>query len=59
MNLLERELKYPLGDTLPAPGESIERDGMRVEVLASDEMRVEQVRLSPVLAPATKAADEK
>jgi glyoxylase-like metal-dependent hydrolase (beta-lactamase superfamily II) len=24
MNLLERELHYPLGDTLPAPGESIE-----------------------------------
>jgi CBS domain containing-hemolysin-like protein len=44
---------------VPVPGESIERDGMRVEVLASDEMRVEQVRLSPVLAPATNAADEK
>ncbi|MBB3176956.1 MBL fold metallo-hydrolase [Variovorax sp. Sphag1AA] len=24
MNLLERELKYPLGDTLPAPGEAID-----------------------------------
>jgi CBS domain containing-hemolysin-like protein len=44
---------------VPAPGESIERDGIRVEVLASDEMRVEQVRLSPALAPATEAADEK
>ncbi len=24
MNLLERELHYPLGDTLPAPGETLE-----------------------------------
>ena len=24
MNLLERELHYPLGDTLPAPGEALE-----------------------------------
>jgi CBS domain containing-hemolysin-like protein len=31
---------------VPHAGESIERDGIRVEVLASDEMRVEQVRLS-------------
>jgi putative hemolysin len=31
---------------LPAPGEVVERDGIRVEVLASDEMRVEQVRIS-------------
>src|SRR5579863_871018 len=31
---------------VPQPGETIERDGIRVEVLASDEMRVEQVRLS-------------
>jgi putative hemolysin len=31
---------------VPKPGESIERDGIRVEVLASDDMRVEQVRLS-------------
>ena len=31
---------------VPKPGEAIERDGIRVEVLASDEMRVEQVRLS-------------
>lgn len=31
---------------VPQPGEVIERDGIRVEVLASDEMRVEQVRLS-------------
>ena len=26
--------------------ESVERDGVRIEVLASDELRVEQVRLS-------------
>jgi putative hemolysin len=31
---------------VPSPGEVVERDGLRVEVLASDEMRVEQVRLS-------------
>jgi putative hemolysin len=31
---------------VPKPGETIERDGIRVEVLSSDEMRVEQVRLS-------------
>jgi putative hemolysin len=33
---------------VPKPGEVIERDGIRVEVLSSDEMRVEQVRLSPM-----------
>jgi putative hemolysin len=31
---------------VPKPGEVIERDGIRAEVLASDEMRVEQLRLS-------------
>jgi len=31
---------------VPKPGESIERDGLRIEVLASDDMRVEKVRLS-------------
>lgn len=31
---------------VPKSGETIERDGIRVEVIASDEMRVEQVRLS-------------
>jgi CBS domain containing-hemolysin-like protein len=31
---------------VPAPGESVKRDGLYVEVLASDEMRVEKVRLS-------------
>ena len=31
---------------VPKAGESVERDGIRVDVLASDEMRVEQVRLS-------------
>jgi len=31
---------------VPHAGEAIERDGLRVEILASDEMRVEQVRLS-------------
>ena len=32
----------------PKPGETIERDGIHVEILASDEMRVEQVRLSQI-----------
>ncbi|HWB82643.1 MAG TPA: hemolysin family protein [Bryobacteraceae bacterium] len=31
---------------VPAPGESVDRDGIRVEVLASDELRVGQVRIS-------------
>jgi putative hemolysin len=30
---------------VPQPGQVIEREGIRVEVLASDEMRVEQVRV--------------
>ena len=31
---------------VPAAGASVERDGLRIEVLASDNLRVEQVRLS-------------
>jgi putative hemolysin len=31
---------------VPKPGESVERDGVRLEALASDELRVEQVRIS-------------
>ena len=31
---------------VPKSGEVVERDGIRIEVLASDELRVEQVRLS-------------
>lgn len=31
---------------VPQPGESVERDGIRVEVLASNDRRVEQVRVS-------------
>jgi CBS domain containing-hemolysin-like protein len=34
---------------VPTAGETIERDGIRIEVLASDEMRVEQVRLSQLV----------
>ena len=44
---------------VPKPGEFIERNGLRAEVLASDGMRVEQVRLSPVHAnsePVTETA---
>jgi putative hemolysin len=33
---------------VPKPGEFVERDGVRIEVLASDELRVEQVRISKV-----------
>jgi CBS domain containing-hemolysin-like protein len=31
---------------VPKAGELVDRDGIRVEVLASDEWRVEQVRIS-------------
>lgn len=31
---------------VPIPGEVVERDGLRVEILASDDMRVEQVRIN-------------
>jgi magnesium and cobalt exporter, CNNM family len=31
---------------VPLPGEVVERDGLRIEVLASDQLRVEQVRIS-------------
>jgi len=47
---------------VPKPGESIERDGIRLEVVASDDLRVEQVRISkpapkpePALSPAQEA----
>ena len=30
---------------VPKSGEFVERDGVRIEVLASDELRVEQVRI--------------
>ena len=33
---------------VPQPGETVERDGIRLEVLASSELRVEQVRVSRV-----------
>ena len=39
---------------VPTPGEAIERDGIRVEILASDDLRVEQVRLTPAQVPATE-----
>ncbi len=39
---------------VPVAGEAVERDGIRIEVLAGNELRVEQVRLSraPVQQPA-------
>ncbi|MCS6952567.1 MAG: hemolysin family protein [Bryobacterales bacterium] len=33
---------------VPQPGEVVERDGIRLEVLAADERRVEQLRVRPV-----------
>ena len=39
MNLLERELHYPMGERLPAPGEAIEvarRNGKRLVVTVDD-----------------------
>jgi len=33
---------------VPKAGESVERGGVRVEVLASNELRVEQVRVSKI-----------
>lgn len=48
---------------VPSPGEVVERGGLRVEVLASDEMRVEQVRLSKVVeqnaAESAEASEKK
>jgi putative hemolysin len=41
---------------VPKAGESIERDGIKVEVLAGDEMRVEQVRLSQTGAAGKETA---
>jgi CBS domain containing-hemolysin-like protein len=38
---------------VPGVGESVERDGLRVEVLASDNLRVEQVRLAKPQTVAT------
>jgi putative hemolysin len=37
---------------VPKPGEAADRDGVRIEVLASDELRVERVRLSKSLTVA-------
>jgi CBS domain containing-hemolysin-like protein len=31
---------------VPEPGDSVERDGIRIEVLAANELRVDQVRIS-------------
>jgi putative hemolysin len=38
---------------VPKPGETVDRDGIRIEVLASDDLRVEQVRIrkSQAVAP--------
>jgi CBS domain containing-hemolysin-like protein len=47
---------------VPSPGEIVERDELRVEVLASDEMHVERVRLSkaiPAQTPEAGASSDK
>lgn len=38
---------------VPEPGEAIERDGVRIEVLAANELRVDQVRISKAGPAAT------
>jgi len=40
---------------VPQVGESIERDGIRIDVLASDERRVQEVRVSRVATPTALA----
>jgi putative hemolysin len=42
---------------VPKPGESTERDGIRIEVLASDDLRVEQVRMSPATHPTAETTE--
>jgi CBS domain containing-hemolysin-like protein len=32
---------------VPKPGEFVEHDGVRIEVLASDDLRVDRVRIGP------------
>jgi putative hemolysin len=44
---------------VPKPGETIERDGIRVEVVSSDEMRVERVRLSAANAGQLEAQEKR
>jgi CBS domain containing-hemolysin-like protein len=39
---------------VPKPGEVVERDGLRLEVLASGDLRVDQVRLSQAQPPAVQ-----
>ena len=40
---------------VPKPGEHVQQEGIRIEILASDELRVEQVRISK---PAIVAREE-
>lgn len=42
---------------VPRPGESFVREGIKVEILASDEMRVEKVKLSKADLPETSSGD--
>jgi CBS domain containing-hemolysin-like protein len=43
---------------VPAVGETVERDGVHIEVLASDELRVEKVRVRKALVEAPKEENE-
>ena len=42
---------------VPKPGESVERDGIHIDILASDDLRVAQVRVRPIGAGSLPAAD--
>ncbi len=43
---------------VPQPGEVVERDGVHIEVLASDDLRVEKVRVRKALVEAPKEENE-
>ena len=44
---------------VPDPGDSVERDGIRMEVLAANELRVDQVRISKAVPAANVNGKEK
>jgi CBS domain containing-hemolysin-like protein len=44
---------------VPKPGEGIERDGIRVEVLASDDLRVERVLVRQAAPPSLSSGAQK
>ncbi len=42
---------------VPEAGEAVQKDGVRIEILASDELRVEKVRVHKIAAPDLMRAD--